>query len=145
MALTQQTAVDMVGQTQTITFFESASQVDQITFQSISQYNLSKSDYLLWFAYLFTFYNLLQLNFPQMVSYGKWPVCSFNISETSLGVTHITYTETSQGNQNLSINYVPLAASAAFSARGSPVTISLQEFAMCMNLLSQYTAQINQN
>lgn len=152
MALTAETNFDVIGQTQTITFFQSSSQVDQvsfgsnqITFQSTSQYNLTKSDYLLWFQYLFAFYNLLSINFPSISFLGKWPLCQFDITESSSGVTHLIYTQASQGTNVLVINYVPVAGSAGISARGSPVTISLTEFYMTIDMLQQYTRQVSQN
>lgn len=152
MALTAQTTFDITGVTQTITFFENNSQVDQITyssgqitFQTISQYNLSKSDYLLWYQYLLGFYNLLFVNFSGISFLGAWPLCTFEIQETNVGTKKIIYTQISQGTNALVINYVPIAVSAAFSARGSPVTVSLPEFGTCMVMLAQFTGQVTQN
>lgn len=154
MALTSTTTWDIVGQTQTITFYQSALQVDQIvfssnqiTFSNISSFNLSKSDYLLYFQYLNAYFTTLLINFPSIGGSvnGKFPVCQFEILETSLGVTHIDYIQSSQGSTIYSINYVPVALSASFVARASPITITLQEFFYAINILTQYTNQISLN
>ena len=70
MALTSQTTVDIVGQTQTISFYESATLVDQITFssgtfifQAISSFNLSKNDLSLYWQFLNIFQLLAITNF----------------------------------------------------------------------------------
>jgi hypothetical protein len=150
MALTQQTTTDLVGKTQTITF-NNPSQVDQITysnnqitFQAISTFNLTKSDLLLYIQYLQTFNTLLIANFPIVnSSIGQaWPLSQFDITESSSGVTHIIYTQTSTGNTVMGINYVPQATSGAFTARASPVTITLQEYFMTVLMLGQYYNQV---
>jgi hypothetical protein len=154
MALTATTTFDLVGQTQVITFYEGASQVDQIsfgsnsiTFATSSTFNLSKSDYLLYAQYLNAFNNLLYVNFPSVISTvgGKWPLSVFEISETNSGALHVNYLQTSQGVQVLGVNYVPLAGQAAFATRASPVTISMQEWFMTVNMIAQYTNQVAQN
>ena len=152
MALTSQTVVDIVAQTQTITFYESSSQVDkitysnnQITFQNIAHYVLNKSDYQLWFQYFFSFYNLLPINFPNIIFKGKWPLCKFDITESNPGVKRIIYTQTSNGVDVLVINYNTNNSTASFTARAAPVTISMQEFFTTTNMLTQYTNQVTQN
>lgn len=154
MALTSTTTFDLIGQTQTISFFQSSTMVDQIifsanavTFASISGYNLSKSDCLLYGKYLNTYYLLLLTNFP-IVGISQnyiWPLCVFDISETSSGVTHLTYTQTSQGNTVYTTNYVPIASQASWIARANPVTITLQEFYMTNNMMTAFTNQISLN
>jgi len=153
MALTSTTTFDIVGATQTITF-NNPTQVDQITysgnqiiFQTSSAYNLAKSDYLLYFKYLNAFNNLLLLNFP-VISQAfsiAWPLCQFDITESNVGVQKIIYSQSSVGTAVININYVPIANSSAFTARASPVTISLQEFFMMVYMLSQYTNQVGLN
>jgi hypothetical protein len=153
MALTSTTVFDVGGATQSITF-SNPSQVDQIsfsnnqvTFEAESSYNLVKSDLLLYGQYLQAFNTLLYVNFPSVgPSYNlAWPLCQFDITETNVGVQHINYTETSLGNTVLGINYVPLAGAAGFTARASPVTITLQEFFMCCFMMLQYCKQISLN
>lgn len=153
MALTNSTTFDVAAQTQSMTF-DNPGMVDQIsyasgviTYSAISSYNLSKSDLLLYLKYINTFNNLLIVNFPTISTTlnSIWPLCSFNITENSLGVTHLTYTQTSTGTQVQSINYVPSAVAASISARSSPVTISLQEFAMSVLMYYQYAIQVGLN
>jgi hypothetical protein len=153
MGLTSTTTFDLVGLTQTLTFFN-PSQVDQITFSSnqitfgaISSFNLVKSDVILYCKYLNTFNNLLIQNFPSVSTSvnNAWPLSEFDITESSSGVTHLIYTQTSQGTAVQTINYVPIATSASFAARGSPVTISLQEFFMYVLMSNQYAIQVNLN
>lgn len=153
MALTSTTIFDIIGMTQTLTF-NNPSQVDQIvfanndiTFETSSTYNLLKSDLILYFKYLNSFNNLLLINFPSINSSigGIWPLSSFDITESSAGVTHIIYTQTSQGSTVLEINYVPIAGSASFITRSAPVTISLQEFFMTVLMMNQFINQVGLN
>lgn len=153
MALTSTTTFDLVGQTQTLTYFN-PSQVDaltfssnQITFAQISSFNLAKSDLILYCKFLNIFSNLLISNFPSVSTSvnSPWPLSNFQISETFQGVTHITYNQTSQGTTAQNINYLPISAAAAFAARASAVTISLQEFFMYVLMSNQYAIQIGLN
>jgi hypothetical protein len=154
MALTQTTTVDLVGSTQTISFFTGVTLVDQITFssnaltfQAISSYSLSKSDFALYFQYLNAFFFLIQTNFPSTAAQFRniLPLSNFQISETFAGVKHITYNQTSQGTTVMNINYVPSVVSAAFTARASPVTITIQEFYLMINQMYQYANQVALN
>lgn len=153
MALTSTTTFDITGQTQSIIFFN-PSQVDQISFGSnqitlatISSYNLVKSDMLLYFKYLNAFNNLLLINFPTLSSSisGIFPLCNFQLNETNTGVEKIVYNQTSTSNTVININYVPIAASAAFTARASPVVITMQEFFMMILMMNQFTNQVSLN
>jgi hypothetical protein len=154
MAITQTVSLDIVGQTSTISFYVSASLVDQIsfgsnqiTFTAISTFNLSKSDLLLYIQYKIAWLNSLFLNFPEINQFvgQAFPVSNFQISNTFAGVTHITYNETSSGVTAVNINYVPTASSGAFTARASPVTITMQEFFMNIYMLQQYQVQVQDN
>jgi signal transduction histidine kinase len=155
MALTTTTEVDIVGQTQTISFYESSTLVDQITFssntftfQTISTYNLSKSDFLLYWQFLNTYWLLIITNFGKSVQpnlLNAWPLSQFDITESSSGVTHLYYTQTSAGTTVNYLNYVPIAQSISFAARASPVTISLQEMNMAIIMLYQYQNQVSFN
>lgn len=154
MALTSTTTLDIVNQTQTIIFYESASQIDQITYQSgaltfssISTFNLSKSDYLLYFQYLNAFFNLLIVNFPTLQTSANldWPLCQFQINETNVGVLKIIYTQNSLNNNVYTITYVPIATACSFTARASPINITIQEFYMAVNMLTQFTNQVRSN
>lgn len=154
MALTSTTSFDIVGQTQTITFFQGITQLDQIiysgntvNFQAISTYNLVKSDLLLYIKFLNIYYNLLITNFAAVASSqnANWPLSVFNISETNVGVLKIIYNQTTGANTVLNINYVPIAGSAAIASRGSTVSITNQEFFMTNNMLLQYSNQVSFN
>lgn len=153
MALTSTTTFDLIGQTQMIQFNNSGV-VDQIsygngqvTFAEISGFNLSKSDLILYNQYLQVFNTLLLVNFPLVAqNIGQvWPLCNFQISETTSGVTHIVYNQTSQGNTVENINYVPIAASEGFTARGAPITIMIQEYFMFVLMMGQFAQQVNLN
>ena len=154
MALTQTTSLDVVGGTSTITFYNGA-QVDQITFssnsitwQSQSTYNLSKSDLLLFIQFI-TFWNqTLFTNFTTTITPyvgTAFPNSVFDITRSFAGVTHITYNNTTSGTTVLNINYVPTAVSAAIATRGSPVTVTMQEFFMSIYMLQQYQVQVQVN
>lgn len=154
MAITSTTTLDLAGQTATISFYQGITLLDQITFSSnaityaaISTYNLSKSDMALYFNFVNAFLSLLYTNFPVVGLSQKliWPLCVFDITESNSGVVHIIYTQASQGNTFLVINYVPIASSGSFSTRASPVTISLQEFIMGINVKTQYFNQVSLN
>lgn len=152
MALTSTTTLDDQNQTGTISFYQSATLVDQITFSSnqvtfatISSFNLSKSDVLLYYKLLVSFFVQMQTNFGINSSAdGIFPLCNFQLQETSVGVTHIYYNQSSQGNTVYASNYVPVAVSASYSAR-SAVTISVQEFILAIYLKGQWTNQVSLN
>lgn len=154
MALTSTTSLDLVAQTCTISFYQGASLLDQITFSSdlvtyeaISSYNLSKSDMALCIKFLNVYLLLIYTNFPltgQSINLA-WPLCKFDITLSTSGVEHITYTQSSQGNTFLTINYVPIASAASFSARVSPVTISIQEFINGVNFQNAFFNQVSLN
>jgi len=153
MALVQMLTTDNSLLTASLTF-NNPLQIDQvdfgsnaITFQSCSSYNLVKSDVLLYIQYLMFFNNNLLINFPSIASSVNTalPVSNIQTSVTSLGVKHINYVQTSGTSTVLSINYVPVAGAAGFSARPSAVTITLQEFFMMAYVLSQYANQVNVN
>src|ERR1700683_5214296 len=146
MALTAQTTLDIVNSNQQISFYSSSVLVDQIiysnnqlTFATIAQYNLSKSDFLLFYQYLNVYFLALQTNFAVVNSslQNIWPLCQFDITENNIGTTKLIYTQASSGTNVLVVNYVPIAMAASISARASPVVISVQEFFMTMNMLTQ--------
>jgi len=152
MALTATTTLDIVGQTSTISFNQGATLVDQITlgsnaitYQAISTYNLSKSDMALYYAFLNIFLLSLYTNFPTVSQNTNliFPNSVFNITRSFAGVTHLTYTQASNGNTFLTINYVPIATAASWIARASPITISLQEFIFGVEMQRQYFNQVS--
>ena len=151
MALTSQTSLDTAGGTQTITFYESSSQVDQIiyssnqiTFQTCSAFNLSQSDLQLYFTYLNTFNTNLKINFPIINNSvnTSFPLCEFDLKITNVGTKKIVYTQTTSGTNVVLITYVPIATAASFIARASPVTITIQEFLMMISMLIVYENQV---
>ena len=152
MALTSTTVFDIVGQTQTITF-TNPTQIDQIvyssnaiTFETTAGYNLVKSDLLLYLRFIQVFNTLLYTNFPT-VSFGNLalPNSALSITKSFAGVTHLNYAQSSLGTNVLDINYVPTAGSGAITARGSPVTITIQEFVTMVTMLNIYSNQVNLN
>lgn len=153
MPLQQILTTDSVNVTASVTFNNPA-QLDridfannQITFAATSSFNLSKSDTILYIQFLLFFNNNLFINFPyvsQSVN-GSFPVSSFNLFTTNLGVKKIDYVQSSNGVNVLNMNYLPIASSCAFAARPSPVTVTLQEFYMMTYVLGQYANQISVN
>jgi len=153
MALTATTTLDIVGQTQTITF-NNPSQVDQFVYsggaiihKASTTFNLAKSDVVLYFQFLNAFNNLLILNFPKVnASIGAiFPLCQFDISETNVGVKKVIYNQTSQGTTVINIDYLPIASSAAYATIGSDVTISLQEWFFQIIMMYQFNNQVSLN
>lgn len=153
MALEQILTTNSVATTASLTF-NNPSQVDQvdfgsntITFAECSAFNLVKSDVLLYIQYMNYFNNNLLVNFPSVQASinTAFPISNFQLSITSQGVTHIDYNQSNNGISLLAINYVPTAGAAGFSARPSPVTISLQEFFMTCYMLTQYSIQVGLN
>ena len=153
MALTSTTTFDLVNQTQILTF-NNPSQLDQIiftnnqiTFSAISTFNLSKSDLLLYLQFLNIFSVLLSRNFPFVNASiaSAWPLCSFDITESNVGVKKIIYTQNTASTNVYTIDYLPLIASCSFAARASPVVITTQEFLSMVDFLTQYAVQVNLN
>lgn len=154
MALTAVTTLDIVGKTSTISFYQGASLVDQITFgsnaityQAISSFNLSKSDMALYNAFQNVFLLSLYTNFPTFAQNSNLIFSNsvFNITKSFAGVTHLTYTQSSNGTTFLTTNYIPVAVAASFLTRASPVTISLQEFIFGVQMQVQYFNQVSLN
>lgn len=153
MALTVQTSVDIGNHNQNI-YFYNPSLIDgiyyssgQITFAAASTYNLTKSDLLLFGQFISTFNSLLILNFPSVnSSIGTiFPLCSFDFTQTNVGVKKIIYHQSSNGTPVIGINYVPIAGAAAIATRASPVTITLQEYFMFSFMMNQYVQQVSLN
>lgn len=153
MALTSITTLDIAGQMASLTF-SNPSQVDkisftsnQITFDTISQFNLVKADAILYFQFMNVFNNLLLLNFPTLAqSIGLiFPLSSFDISITNVGTKKIIYTQSTTGTNVLVSTYLPIASATAISARAAPVTISMQEWFFTIVCMSQFTQQVNLN
>jgi len=153
MSLQAAILLDIGNQAQTLTYTLSSSQVDQVsfsnnqvTFGTTSGFNLSKSDFLIYVAALNTFNNALIVNFPSVQNARglTLPVSSFELQLTSVGVTHIYYTQTSLGNSVYNTNYVPIAQSASFAAR-SQITITMQEFFECVAIKELHAQQVSLN
>lgn len=151
MVLTAVTTLDIVGQTSTISFNQGVTLVDQITFgsnaityQAISTYTLSKSDIALYNAFQNVFLLSIFTNFPTLAQNSNliFPNSVFNITRSFAGVTHLTYTQSSNATTFLTTNYVPVAVAASWLARGSAVTISLQEFIFGVQMQVQYFNQV---
>lgn len=154
MALTSTTTVDLAGQTQVLSFYESSSLVDQIsygsnqiTYAAISTFNLSKADCLLYYSYVNAFNNSLIVNFPITANSinAALPLSQFDITLSSSGAEHIVYTQLSGSSVVYTTNYVPLAQAASFAARISPVTVTLQEFFTGLYFKTKFNVQIALN
>lgn len=154
MALTSVTTTDLVGQTQVLSFYEGATLVDQIsygnnqiTYGEISSFNLSKSDCLLYYQFLLTFVNILTTNFPIVNNYinAALPLSEFDITLSTSGVEHIVYTQNSGSTNVYTINYVPTAQAASFTARAAPVVVTLQEFFAGVYFKNKFNVQVSLN
>lgn len=151
MAITSQTSLDLVGQTSTLSYYQGASLIDQITFgsnaityQAISSFNLVQTDMLLYYKFLNTYLALLYTNFPIVPASANLilPNSQFEFNQFSLGLTHIQFIQASLGNTFISINYLPSITSGSYNSRASPVTITLQEFIQGFNSSTMFYNQI---
>jgi hypothetical protein len=99
---------------------------------------------LLYVKYLQAFYILLAQNFPfiNLTASQPWPLCLFSVAETDAGIDKITYTQTSNGANVYTINYLPGELSAGFLARSAPVAITTQEFLWTIPMMNQFGNQI---
>lgn len=147
MALTAITTLDVPGVTQIIKFND-PTQVDEIdfgsnvlTFKAISSYNLSKSDFLLWFNYLDVFNTALILNFPTIVTNinATLPTCQYDFK---VGATRITYDQISGSNDVLNLTYLFSNSTMTFAARATDMTMTVNEFFFMVNFLRGVKKQI---
>ena len=154
MALTSTILLDLPNQTQTLTFFEGATQIDQITFSNnsitmgaTSGFDLSKSDCLLYNSLFQTWVTAFELNFPAVFKSNnlQWPQSIFTINIVEItGLLRVLYTQTSLGNSIYATDYLIVAQEVIYAAR-SLITISLQEFFMMQLMLQQFTNQVALN
>ena len=68
-----------------------------------------------------------------------------SLEEAAGLVKKITYTHSSNSIPVIIFTYTPSLEHVVVSARANPVTISMQEFLMMVNMLSQYTNQVSLN
>lgn len=133
MALKAVTTLDIPGLTQTIVYNVPAlvDEIDfgsnQITFKAIASYNLSKSDFLLYFQYLDIYNNALLFNFPSINASINVPIAASEY-DFKVGSTRIDYTQTHVATVTLGLTYLFSNSTMTFAARPSDVTISLQEW-----------------
>lgn len=153
MALQSTTFFDVANQTQTLTYTLNSTQIDQIsyannqiTYSNSLGFNLIKSDAILYASYLSVYLNTLIANFPNIRNSSgiSLPVSSFEIQLVSSPITHIYYTQYSQGNLIYNTNYVPIASSASFAAR-STVIVTIQEFLLSVQFKQLFINQISFN
>ena len=153
MALTSTTTFDIANQTQTINFYSSSVLVDSISYSAgvlnyanVAQFNLSKSDIILYFQYLNIFNNTLLVNFPSLNAslIQALPLCQFDFLENSIGTKKLIYTQNSQGNSIYTITYVVVGSSASFAAR-SALSTTIQEFLASLNFFGVFVNQITLN
>lgn len=147
MPLTAITTLDIPGTNQIITF-NNPSEVDKITFASNvltfashASFDLSKSDFLLYFSYLNIYNTALLLNFPPInSSLGiSLPLCEFNFK---VGPTRITYLQKTNATEVISLTYFIGTQIMNFAARPSNVPITIQEFFMTIYMLDRYSKEI---
>jgi hypothetical protein len=154
MALTSTILLDLPNQTQTLTFFQGPTQLDQITFSNNSitmgstiGFDLSKSDCLLYNSLFQTWVTALELNFPNVFKSvnSKWPQSLFSVNIVSItGLLRVLYTQTSLGNSIYATDYLIIAQTVIYAARAQ-IAISLQEFFMMQLMLQQFTNQVSLN
>jgi hypothetical protein len=154
MALTSVISLDVINVNSSITY-NNPSQIESIsfssnsiTFSSTAGFTLSKSDTLLYLKYLLAFNSQLFVNFPFISQFStlSLPVSQFKILILN-GPNIIEYFQTSTSSPVslvYNITYTP-GGTATFAARSSPITITLQEFFMCIYMMIQYQTQININ
>jgi len=135
-------------QSDTLAFFN-PDQIDQltyssesITFEKCDEYKLSKEDLILYCKYIISWNVSLLDTFVNLVPAVNTSVLvsSFKIEVTSDG--QIIYNQTANGEAVICITYYPSELKAIVSSRGSPVSISYQEFFLMIYLLSQYINQV---
>jgi len=153
MALTSTTLADLSDQTQTLTFYEGATKIDQIvynnnliTYSAISAYDLSSRDAILYFKYLNAFNILLYQNFPvlNLSANYKLPLSSFTLNLADLPGLNIIFKQSSHGVSIYNTHYTPANFTASYESRPS-VTVTVQEFFISVILMAQYTNQITLN
>lgn len=154
MALTSTILLDLPNQTQTLTFFQGVTQLDQITFSNNSitmgstpGFDLSKSDCLLYNSLFQTWVTALELNFPAVFKSvnSQWPQSIFSVNIVDItGLLRVLFTQTSLGNSIYATDYLIVAQTVIYAAR-STITITLQEFFMMQLMLQQFTNQVALN
>lgn len=150
MALTAITVLNIPGTTQTIVFNNPTlvDEIDfgsnQITFKAISSYNLSRSDFLLWYNYLSIYSTALLLNFPSLNTtvFQSIPQSEYDLK---MGATRLTFDYHSGATDVLNLTYILSNTTMTFGARASDVTVTIQEFALLIYILKQYNQQVSFN
>ena len=152
-SLTSTTASDLVAQTQTITFFQGVTQVDQLVFssnqmtwQTTAGYTLSKADTILFNQFLSTYKTLLLIQFPTLYNSinTAFPFCTFRLNEINSSGLNVGYIQTSQTILILQLNYTPGSGTTSMAAR-TAFAISVQEFLYSVEVLNQFNQQVNLN
>lgn len=115
---------------------------ESITFEKCDEYKLTKEDLILYCEYIISWNVVLLDTFLNLVPAVNTavPVSSFKIEVTS--DQQITYTQTANGQAVICITYYPSELKAVVSSRGSPISISYQEFFLMVYLLNQYINQV---
>lgn len=153
MALTASQTLNIPGTTQQI-IFSNPSEIENITYSTsgityaseISSV-LSRSDFALFFQYKIQFFNSLFVDFPNIVaSYQlEVPVCKVQIYSSN-GPNLIQFLQTSTASPISSvynITYDRGTHTATFSSRINPITITLQEYFLAFQVLSQFAKQVS--
>jgi hypothetical protein len=151
MAVISTITQNIPAATQQIIFYN-PSEFDNITYSSNSityateaSITLSQSDLALWFVNKLIFYNTLLFNFPTInASFNApLPICKFEIVANPTVAHIIEYIQTS-GLTSLSvynITYNTSTNTATFTARTSPITVTLQEYLIGFEYIKQFTNQ----
>jgi hypothetical protein len=150
MALKSQTLLDIPNATQSI-IFQNPGTVDeidfsnnQITLKAISQYTLSKEDFLIYFNYLDIFNTALLLNFPVLNAYFNTPLplCEFGFK---VGPIMITSDQYSGPTNAISLTYMLSTEVMTFAVRPLDVIVTMQEFFTTVYILRRFTKEISLN
>ena len=130
--------------------FSNGSTLDSITYSHTgltypvaSSFNLSQSDFALFYVYKSQFYNSLFQNFPVIrTSFDvKVPVCLTEIN--SLGSPNIIrYHQTSADSLVYNISYNRNTNIATFAARSNSITITPQEYLQAYQLITLFATQV---
>lgn len=152
MATTSVVTQNLPSDTQQVIFYDTGEfdnitySSNQITYAAESSITMSQSDFALWYKYFLQYYNLLLTNFPVINSAYNTsvPICKFEIlslSTQSPNLIEYIQTSTITSQSVYSITYSTTGNTATFAARSAPITITLQEFLIGFQLITQFANQ----
>jgi hypothetical protein len=152
MAISSVITQNVPSNTQQI-IFNNPSEFENISYSSIgityaaeSSTALSQEDFITFYQNKLQFYNSLLVNFPSIANYFnlKLPVSKFDILSLS-GPNLIEYTQTSTSSpisKVYNLTFDRVALTMTFAARVNPIIITLQEFLIGFQWITQFYNQI---